>query len=128
MTGKFPATDFLSNPLRRFFTDGRLKAGKQNSPMVHRGPRPELVAQKGEFLVLMMSGTVRVFAEDEACFTLVQFQPAFLHPVLNRLEKPFSFLPRPTMHDGIVGITFEGNVGVMATHPEIEPVVQEKVC
>src|SRR5271165_4297167 len=125
---EFPASDFLSDGLCSFVAYSRQEAHEVFPPVVSSPPGSELIAQEGKLLVLMRSSPIRILAINDFGFLEVKLQSAFRHPQDDRFAQAFGFLLRSAMHDGIIGIPLKGDAWVLARHPRIEAVVQEKVC
>src|SRR3982075_3138287 len=76
----------------------------------------------------MLSSPIRILAINDFGFMEVKLQSAFSHPPDDRFAQVFGFPLRSAMHDGIISIPLKGDAWVLARHPRIEAVVQEKVC
>jgi hypothetical protein len=124
---EFPTPDFLSDGLCRIIAYSGQEAHEVFPPVVLGPPGSELIAQEGKLLVLMRSSPIRILAIDDFGFLEVKLQSAFGHPLDDRFAQVFRLLLRSAMHDGIIGIPFKGEAWVLARHPRIETVVQEKV-
>jgi len=75
----------------------------------------------------MVASPVAILTVDSLCLLRMQLQLAPREPPLNGRFKPLGLSLTLAMHDDIIGIPLEGNVGILPSHPLIERIMQEKI-
>ena len=90
---KPPSADLGSDPLRRGRTDRRRKAHEHPARPAAYQSGSEAIAQEVELLDGVLPAPVVIFTVNNTSLVRMQLQTAFLHPLLQRRQKTFRFLP-----------------------------------
>src|SRR5205814_8779538 len=84
-----------------------------SSPPASRQPRPERIAEKVELLVGIVSAPVIILAVHYLRLLGMKRQPTFSEPLGKRCEQPSRLRFTLAVADGIVGLTFEVDNGLL---------------
>src|SRR5436853_7598023 len=120
---QIPASNLLADRLPRFVGNGRTEVDEVLAEPILRSPWLKTITQKIELLVRVSPSPVVILAIDNLRLHRMKLQPALLHSRGYRCPHLLPLRFCPTMHDGIVGVSFKRQMRVFTPHPHIERIM-----
>src|ERR1022692_213083 len=125
---QIPASNLLADRFPRFVGNGRAEVDEVLAEPILRSPGLKTIAQKVELLIQVSPPPVIILAIDNLRLHRMKLQPEFLHARGYRCPHLLRFPLCPTMHDRVVGISFERQLRILVPHPHVERIMQKQIC
>jgi hypothetical protein len=124
---KCPRTKLAPYRLEGFVANRGTERDTDSTLLSSRQPRSKRITEEVELLVGIVSAPVIILTVDDLRLLGMKHQPTFSEPLRKHFAQPPCLRFAPAVADRIVGITFEGNAGMIPAHPRVERIVQKEV-